>query len=80
MPRIPIFKLRHAAEMEPPHLTRYTPALSLEGLQLGVDNLRHDVHLSTRFVEQARLQVARLIVRHGDMEGLLDADAAEWVK
>jgi len=74
MPRIPILKLRHAAEMEPPHLTRYTPALSLEGLHLGVDNLRHDVHLSTRFVEQARLQIARLIVRHGDMEGLLDAD------
>jgi len=66
--------------MEPPHLTRYTPALSLEGLQVGVDNLRHDVHLSTRFVEQARLQVARLIVRHGDMEGLLDADAPQSIQ
>lgn len=76
MPRIPILKLgRSAEEMEPPRLTRYTPVLSLEGLQLGIDNLRHDVHLSTRFVEQARLQIARLIVRHGDMEGLLAAEA-----
>ncbi len=76
MPRIPILKLgRTAEETEPPRLTRYSPALSLESLQLGVDNLRHDVHLSTRFVEQARLQVARLIVHHGDMEGLLAAEA-----
>ena len=52
----------------------------MEGLQLGVDNLRHDVHLSPRFVEQARLQIARLIMRHGDMEGLLAAEkrTAGW--
>ena len=43
-------------------------------MQLGVDNLRHDVHLSPQFVEQARLQIARLIVRHGDMDGLLAAE------
>ena len=42
-----------------------------------MDNLRHDVHLSPRFVEQARLQIARLIVRHGDMEGLLAAENTE---
>jgi len=58
MPRIPVFKLGQTSqEMEPPQLSRYTPSLSLEGLQLGVDNLRHDVHLSPRFVEQARLHV-----------------------
>ncbi len=78
MPRIPILKLgRSAEEMEPSRLNRYTPALSLEGLQLGVDNLRHDVYLSTRFAEQARLQVARLIIGHGDMQGLLAAEATE---
>jgi hypothetical protein len=78
MPRIPILRLgRSAEELEPPRLTCYTPVLSLEGLQLGVDNLRHDVYLSTRFVEQARLQVARLIMRHGDMQGLLTAEATE---
>ena len=63
--------------MEPPVLTGYTPTLSLEGLQAGVDNLRHDVHLSRGFVEQTRVHVARLIVRHGDMHGLLAAETAE---
>src|SRR5437016_780921 len=78
MPRIPIIRLRPTAEqLEPPHLTRYTPTISLEGLQVGVDNLRHDVHLSFKFVDQARLQIARLIVRHGGMEGLLAAEALE---
>ncbi len=78
MPRIPIFRLgRSAEEALPPELSSYTPKLTLEGLQLGVDNLRHDVHLSPRFVEQARLLIARLIVRHGDMEGLLAAEKTE---
>src|SRR5438477_429076 len=78
MPRIPIIRLRPTAEnLEPPRLTRYTPPISLEGLQLGVDNLRHDVHLSFKFVDQTRLQIARLIVRHGDMEGLIAAEALE---
>src|ERR1700732_773985 len=75
MPRIPIFRLGRSAEQAlPPQLGSYTPKLTLEGLQLGVDNLRHDVHLSPKFVEQARLQIARLIMRHGDMEGLLAAE------
>src|SRR5580700_2803428 len=78
MPRIPIFRLGRSAEQAlPPQLGSYTPKLTLEGLQLGVDNLRHDVHLSPKFVEQARLQIARLIIRHGDMEGLLAAETAE---
>jgi hypothetical protein len=75
MPRIPIFKLgRSAEEIQPPRLSSYAPKLTLADLQLGVDNLRHDVHLSPRFVEQTRLQIARLIVRHGDMDGLLAAE------
>ena len=74
MPRIPIFKLGRAPEeIHPPRLSSYTPKLTLDDLQLGVDNLRHDVHLSPRFVEQARLRIARLIVRHGDMDGLMAA-------
>src|SRR6476659_3442160 len=72
MPRIPLFGLGQAKEeIQPPSLTSYTPTLSLTGLQLGIDNLRHDVHLSPKFVEQTRLHVARLITRHGAMEGLL---------
>ncbi len=78
MPRIPFFKLGHTAEEAiPPRLTGCTPSLSLEGLQVGVDNLRHDVHLGPKFVEQARLQIARLIVHHGDVEGLLAAEAPQ---
>ena len=78
MPRIPIFKLGYSAEpLQAPRLARYTPSLSLKGLQLGIDNLRHDVHLSPRFVEQARLHIARLIARYGDVEGLLAAEAPE---
>ncbi len=78
MPRIPIFKLgRSREQILPPELSSYTPKLTLNDLQLGVDNLRHDVHLSPRFVEQARLRIARLIVRHGDMDGLLAAESQE---
>jgi class 3 adenylate cyclase len=78
MPRIPIFKLGSAPEgPPPPELASYLPSMSLEGLQLGVDNLRHDVHLSARFVEKARLQIARLIARHGNVDGLLAAEAPE---
>ncbi len=78
MPRFPIFRLGHTeAEATPPQLTGYTPSLSLEGLQLGVDNLRHDVHLSPKFVVQTRSQISRLIVRHGDVEGLLATEAPQ---
>src|SRR5271154_4329128 len=78
MPRIPIFSFGHAEqEAALPRLSGYTPSLSLEGLQLGVDNLRHDVHLSPTFVAQTRTQISRLIVRHGDVEGLLAAEAPQ---
>jgi hypothetical protein len=78
MPRIPIFSFGHAEqEAALPRLTGYTSSLSLEGLQLGIDNLRHDVHLSPRFVAQTRSQISRLIVRHGDVEGLLAAEAPQ---
>jgi hypothetical protein len=78
MPRIPIFSFGQAEqEAALPRLAGYTPSLSLEGLQLGVDNLRHDVHLSPRFVAQTRSQISRLIVRHGDVEGLLAAEAPQ---
>src|ERR1700690_157815 len=78
MPRIPIFSFGHAEEEAPlPRLSGYTPALSLEGLQLGVDNLRHDVYLSPKFVVQTRSHISRLIVRHGDVEGLRAAEAPQ---
>jgi hypothetical protein len=76
MPRIPIFKLGSSSDENiPPVLASYTPSLSLEGLSVGVDNLRHDVHLSPKFTDAARTHIARLIARHGDVEGLLAAEA-----
>jgi len=78
MPRIPIFKLGRARDqILPPQLGSYTPKLTMDDLQLGVDNLRHDVHLSARFVEQVRQRIARLIIRHGDMDVMLTAEASE---
>ena len=78
MPRLPIFRLGGAPEKpELPNLAASTPFVSLEGLSVGVDNLRHDVVLSARFMEAARAQIARLIARHGELEGLLSAEAPQ---
>ena len=87
MPRIPIFRLGGAPEKPAlPDLAASTPTASLEGLSLGVDNLRHDVVLSPQFAEAARAQIGRLVARHGGLEGLLAADSAtsapqsSWMK
>ena len=77
MPRIPILRIGSGAELEPPQLSAYTPSLVLERLQLGIDNLRHDVHLSPKFVEQARWHVSRLIAQHGGVNALLSAEAPD---
>src|SRR5499427_4944499 len=78
MPRIPIFRLGGSSDKPAlPNLSASTPYVSLEGLMVGVDNLRHDVVLSPRFVELARAQIARLIARHGELEGLLGAEAPQ---
>ena len=78
MVRIPIFRLgRGRQDQRPPKLASYKPEFSFQGLQLGVDNLRHDVHLSRKFVEQMRLHIARLILRHADLEGILEAQTAD---
>ncbi len=78
MPRIPIFRLGGSSDKPAlPNLSASTPYVALEGLMVGVDNLRHDVVLSPRFVELARAQVARLIARHGELEGLLGAEAPQ---
>jgi hypothetical protein len=75
MPRIPIFRLGGAPDRPaPPRLAASTPSVSLEGISVGVDNLRHDVVLSSRCVELGRAYIARSIVRHGELEGLLSAE------
>jgi class 3 adenylate cyclase len=76
MPRLPIFRLgKEPEKLALPELIAAPPTIALEGLAVGVDNLRHDVVLSPRFVEATRAQVMRLIVRHGELEGLLAAEA-----
>jgi hypothetical protein len=76
MPRIPIFRLGSAPEKPAlPELAAATPSVSLENLSLGVDNLRHDVVLSPRFIEAGRAQIARLVARQGELEGLLAAES-----
>jgi hypothetical protein len=78
MPRLPIFRLGGAPEKPAlPNLAASTPFVSLEGLSVGVDNLRHDVVLSTRFAEAARAQIALLIAHYGELEGLLAAEAPQ---
>src|SRR5947209_18758394 len=75
MPRIPIFRLGHSEEKAPPpKLAKYAPSVVLEGLAAVVDNLRHDVYLSPKFVEQIRQQIVRLIARHGNVDGVLTAE------
>ncbi len=78
MPRFPIFRLgKEPAGPELPQMIAAAPSIALEGLAVGVDNLRHDVALSPRFVEAARAQIMRSIVRHGEMEGLIAAEAPQ---
>jgi len=78
MPLSDIFRRGHQEDDSPPlQLNSFVPVLSLEGLQVGVDNLRHDVHLSPKFVEQTRSHIVRLLVRHGEVEELLAAEAAQ---
>jgi class 3 adenylate cyclase len=75
MPRLPIFRLGGNREnLALPELIAAAPSVALEGLAVGVDNLRHDVALSSALVEAGRAQVMRLIVRHGELEGLLAAE------
>src|SRR3984957_21123376 len=78
MPRFPIFRLGKEPEKPAlPEMLTAIPAIALEGVAVGVDNLRHDVVLSPRFVDAARAQIMRLIVRHGELEGLLAAEAPQ---
>ena len=73
MPRIPVFKLRRGgAPSPPPALSGYVPALPLEGIPPGIDNLRSDVSLSPKFCEQMRVHLGRLVVRYGGVERVLD--------
>ncbi len=76
MPRLPLFRLGSTAQQAPlPQLISAAPSIALDRLAVGVDNLRYDVAISARFIETARAHITRLIARHGELEGLLAAEA-----
>ncbi len=62
----------HAKQLS---LGSYTPEITLEGLQTGVDNVRTDVYLSPRFNEIARQHLMRLLAKYGNVEDFLVEDA-----
>ncbi len=80
MPRIPIFKLGPSQDFPPPRLSSYTPSLSLEALQLGIDNVRHDVWLSPEFTKVAGDHIAKLIAKYGNIESLAQSEATSGSK
>ena len=47
------------------------PALVLESLVTGIDNLRHDGYLSPKFAETARQHIFKLVAKHGNVEELV---------
>lgn len=49
-------------------MTSDWPSFVLEGLVTGIDNVRHDVFLSPKFVETARQHIFKLIAKHGNVE------------
>src|SRR5216684_4451294 len=61
-------------------LSGYVPSLALENLVPGIDNVRHDVFLSPRFIETSRLHLFKLIARHGAVEDLAGTDAISTSK
>ncbi len=57
-------------------LAAHTPALVLDGLIAGVDNVRHDVCLSAQFTQLASSYLMHLIARFGNMEDMIAQPAA----
>src|SRR5690348_8152416 len=50
------------------------PSLVLDGLLTGIDNVRHDVYLSPKFVEATRQHIFKLVAKHGNVEDLTAED------
>ncbi|HWC20308.1 MAG TPA: hypothetical protein VG498_25050 [Terriglobales bacterium] len=63
----------HARQVQ---LTSYEPSIHLDGLVRGVDNIRHDVALSARFMEATRQHILKLIAKYGQIESLIEEPGA----
>lgn len=76
MPRIPILRLRRGEAPPPaPQLASYQPKIDFSDLVPGIDNLRHDVVFSSKFLEAVRKHISNLIARQGGVERMLAEDA-----
>jgi hypothetical protein len=64
----------HARQLS---LASYEPSLVLEDLVPGIDNVRHDVFLSPKFVDAARLHIFKLIAKHGNVEDLATEESPD---
>ncbi len=74
MPKLPIFRLRTSDALTCPDLRRYQPTIGFTDLQLGVDNLRYDVFLGSRFTADLTFHLARYIRRFGEVESLFEME------
>jgi len=70
MPKLPIFRFGSSEPTPRPDLQFQGLIISLTDLQLGVDNLRYDVHLSPRVTEELNSHLARYIRLFGGVEAL----------
>src|SRR6266853_408592 len=70
MPKLPIFRFGSSEPAPLPDLQFQSLILNLTDLQLGVDNLRYDVHLSPRVTEDLSSHLARYIRLFGGVESL----------
>jgi hypothetical protein len=62
-------------------LSGYRPEIQLRDLAIGIDNLRHDVFLSPRYVELVRNHTSLLVALHGGIQELLapgDSKQFRW--
>ena len=74
MPKLPIFRLRNSEPLTRPDLQYHGLTLAFSDLQLGVDNLRYDVFLSSRITADLSFHLARYICRFGEVESLFEMD------
>src|SRR5256885_17113341 len=74
MPKLPIFRFGSSEPAPRPELQFQSPVLNLSDLQLGVDNLRYDVHFSPRVSEELSAHLARYIRLFGGVETLFDME------
>src|SRR5258708_5718308 len=74
MPKLPIVCFGLCGPGVRPDLQFQTPVLHLTYLQLGIDTLRYDVHLSPRVTEEVSSHLARYNRLFGGVEALFDME------